>query len=181
MFLWGNNFYEKRKLELWMKHGVRSEHGQISLRTEWLEKRRILSLLYTASYSNHYRHHFNKFGVLWHRRTSTSFSNISVQWMLFWHTKQFPSIERWEKRIHRNTFFFHCFHFLRFYFSWIFSTFSFVFRSDTNKQIYIAKVFLFFWIFLFHCWLLLLFLTCFCKQMCKELEGDAKNYNLGIV
>ena len=60
-------------LKLLRKTRKRSKHGEISLRTEWIyfvrlleEKKKciILSLLYTASYSNHYRHHFNKFWVL---------------------------------------------------------------------------------------------------------------------
>lgn len=120
----------------------------------------ILSLLYTASYSNHYRHHFNKFWVL-AQAHQCIFSICS--WMLLAHeTHNFFfcfQCEKWEKKAIFTVFSFFCDFFIQ---QWY---------KQTN---YIAKVFgslkerkNFFCLFslLFH-----FFHTCYCKQMCTELD-----------
>lgn len=79
----------------------------------WGENIEYFHCFYTASYSNHYRHHFNKFEC-WHRRRTICFAvySLFVQWMLF--GTRYKMFFNREMREEDSTFAL-CFHFSFFY------------------------------------------------------------------
>lgn len=206
MFLWGNTFsfflffyfmmkigaLRKTRTEIWARSNI-IENWMAWKEENWIF--RILSLLYTASYSNHYRHHFNKFGVLAQAQLG-SFSISLFNECCFGTRNNFLQ-SRDERKEGIFILFFFLFIFFGLFYEFFFLFFLSFFTVIQTNKFYIAKVFLFsdfatkkkttekkvlFLLYfldisVFHCWLLLFLSVNKCVRNWKE----GKNYNLGIV